>query len=219
MRFIVCGVPRTGTECLAKLLGVFGLKSTHQQRPEPAEFVQRFPYELMAPPPCVREFARLAAYQEGDATASHSLIWYQAPIQWIRPEVRFLLPLRDPRTVCSSWLHLDREARVRKVRLEPEWYAESYRQAYAFALEQARVMPTPPVWYDARGMFHGEYLDALCRYVGGDPARRQAAWDHLKRPTNHRGSYPLLDDGLFDGCRKTVEVLKAELEELTWPTA
>lgn len=215
MKFIVCGVPRTGTECLAKLLGVFGLKSAHQQRPEPAEFVQRFSYDAANPPPCVREFARLAAYQEGDATASHSLIWYLAAIQRVRPEVRFLLPLRDPRTVCSSWRHMDREARVRKVRLEPAWYAESYRQAYDFALEQARVMAHPPVWYDARRMFHGEYLDALCGYVGGDPARRQAAWKFLAKPTNHRGNYDLLPEDLFGPCRAALAALQAECEELT----
>jgi len=219
---------RSGTKSIADFFRLYGIQSGHQPWAFPDETGC---YDILNPPKIVEEWIekRSKNLMTFEACWSSSYILYQ--LQRVRPELEFLIMIRNPGDACNSMLHfLHHGARAHKFYnydLHPaatlDLCASKYNEIYIMLIRQILAMDPRPRFLKFENYIQEKYTKPLLDLFEIEKSEKnlRKAKNLLNNKVNSRGEYdqkktqkcfnvfPLLGQG--EQLYKIIECLCQEL--------
>ena len=209
---IYTGFARTATTSMAILGRELGINSGHQVKSPPGRI--RSPYDYKNPPMAYEGYAKWKSNNLCHLDSDWSLHPYLYLLEKQKPDIRFLVGLRDPVEAISSLYYMGQVFRdsglVELIR--------RYDCTYLMILEQVFLMKTPPKLMLFEKTIQGKYNETLFGVLGLDynETNRNIAKKSLKKKYRTSGDYTNLpDEGrTFERSKQIYRLVIRLIEEL-----
>jgi len=208
---MLTGFPRSATKGTVMFHAEFGIKAFHQRFCAPAH-LRLMDYSFKNPPKIVEDYVsyKSSMISGNGFEASWDLGNFIYLLSLKKPEINWLITIRNPKEACNSLTHY----RVYKDPVETA--AIYYLFHYDRILKQIKLMDEKPKWIDFDAYVGGAYIDSFFSYWDVDKTKYtyKKADRFLSKKINNFGKYRLFDsNNLFKSCEQITDKIKNECAE------